>query len=118
MDVQAGHAVQDADILRRLEIVDTEPDFGVLPVASARWLGAGVDLATETLPALWPRAERALRQRLTGQVATLTARMERHMALDLARIGDYYDELATDLQRRQARLASDDTERRQGATKA
>jgi hypothetical protein len=40
--------------------------------------------------------------------------MERQLMLDLARISDYYDEMTTDLQRRQARLPPDDAERRQG----
>ena len=38
--------------------------------------------------------------------------MERHLDLDLARIGDYYDEMAADLQKRQGRLSTGD-ERRQ-----
>ena len=75
--------------------------------------GAGEALALDTFQALLPRAEAALRHKLADQVAALAARMERQLMLDLARIGDYYDEMAADLQRRQAHLSPDDVERRQ-----
>ncbi|MCB0065408.1 MAG: hypothetical protein KDE19_24955, partial [Caldilineaceae bacterium] len=114
MDLQAGHAVDDETLLDRLAIIDPEPAYGGLPIASPRWQGAGEPLAPETLQALLPRAEVALREKLTAQANTLAARMERHLLLDLARIGDYYDEMTADLEKRQARLAPDDTKRREG----
>ncbi len=114
MDLQAGHAVDDETILERLAIIDPEPVYQGLPIAPPRWQGTGEALAPATLQALLPRAEAALRQKLAAQVATLATRMERHLSLDLARIGDYYDEMRTDLQRRQERLSEDDSERRQG----
>ena len=113
MDVQAGHAVRDAAILRRLDVFAMESELADLPVAPPRWLGAGPTFSAETLQALLPRAEHALRQDMAGQVAALVARMERHLALDLARIGDYYDDLTTDLQRRRARLSEEDAVRGQ-----
>jgi hypothetical protein len=39
--------------------------------------------------------------------------MAHHLALDLARIEEYYDELARDLRKRQARLDAGDTARQQ-----
>ena len=111
MDVQAGHAVRDVAILRRLDVFAMESELADLPVAPPRWLGAGPTFSAETLQALLPRAEHALRQDMAGQVAALVARMERHLALDLARIGDYYDDLTTDLQRRRARLSEEDAAR-------
>lgn len=114
MDVQAGHAVTDETILQQLAIIDPEPTYLGLPIAQPRWLGAGEALAPATLQALLPRAEAALRQQLAPQVATLTTRMDRHLLLDLARIGDYYEEMTTDLERRRARLPLEDHERRQG----
>lgn len=137
MDVQAGHAVDDPVPLQRLEIIDPEPAYAELPVAPLRWRGAPggapwapahadmaptssspkssacTALAFDTLQALLPRAQAALRDKLAGQVAALAARLERQLMLDLTRIGDYYDEMATDLQRRQAHLAPDDAERQQ-----
>ncbi len=132
MDVQAGHAVDDPTLLQRLEILDPTPAYAGLPVAPPRWLeratpaprrpphpGSGTAfgreaLSLDTFQALLPRAEAALRHKLADQVVALTARMERQLMLDLARINAYYDEMTTDLQRRQARLPPDDLERRQG----
>lgn len=113
MDVQAGHAVRDAAILRRLDLFDLELNRDDLPDAPPRWAGAGPGVSDETLQALLLRAEHALRQEMSGQVAALVARMERHLTLDLARVGDYYDELTADLQRRRARLGADDAARSQ-----
>lgn len=117
MDVQAGHAVRDATVLQHLDVMNPEPTFAMMPNAQPRWPGAGADdgsdLAPATLQALLPRAERALRQQLTDQVTALTARMGRHLTLDLARINDYYDEMAADLQQRQRRHGNDTDERQQ-----
>lgn len=117
MDVQAGHAVRDATVLQHLEVMNPEPTFAMMPIAQPRWPGAGAgdgsELAPATLQALLPRAERALRQQLADQVTALTARMARHLTLDLARINDYYDEMAADLQQRQRRHGNDDDERQQ-----
>ncbi|MCC6458684.1 MAG: hypothetical protein IT328_27295 [Caldilineaceae bacterium] len=128
MDVQAGHAVDDPVILQRLEIIDPEPAFAELPVAPLRWqeperaqtamrpegARAREALALDTLQALLPRAEATLRDKLADQIAALAARMERQLMLDLARINDFYDEMTSDLQRRQARLSPDNAERGQG----
>ena len=114
MDVQAGHVVTDTTILQQLAIIDPEPTYLGLPIAQPRWSSTGDALAPATLQALLPRAEAALRQQLAPQVATLTTRMDRHLLLDLARIGDYYEEMTTDLERRRSRLAAEDQERRQG----
>ncbi len=111
MDVQAGHAVESDELLQQLMLLDTKPAFEGLPVAAPRWQGAADALAAETLQRLLPRAEAALRDRLADQAASLAARMERHLALDLARIGDYYDEMRADLLKRQGRLAADDARR-------
>ncbi len=115
MDVQAGHAVSDGALLRRLEIIDSEPFFADLPVAPPRWFQASEQaaLSADVLQALIPRAEKALQRQLASQVAALTVRMQRHLTLDLARIQDYYDEMAGDLQKRQTRTGEEETERKQ-----
>lgn len=113
MDVQAGHAVTDPAHLRQLTVTDSEPAFEGFPAAQPRWIGAGAPLAVETLQALLLRAEAAVRVGLSGRLTNLTARMAHHLALDLARIEEYYDELARDLRKRQARLDADDSARRQ-----
>lgn len=121
MDVQAGHAVTDPTLLRRLEVIDGEPFYADLPIAQPRWGKAGLEakaedvttLSSDALQALLPRAEQELRRQLTEHVGALTLRMERHLTLDLARINDYYDEMAADLQKRQARTSEEGGERQQ-----
>ena len=117
MDVQAGHAVADDAIMQRLAALDTEPAYDGLPLAAPRWREADDALSPKTLQALLPRAEAALRQRLADQASGLAARMSRHLSLDLARIGDYYDEMAADLQKRLLRLADNDERRQDFAEK-
>jgi hypothetical protein len=113
MDVQAGHAVTDPAQLRMLAVYDTTPVFEGFPLAQPRWIGAGEPLALETLHALLARAETATRASLTPRLTALAARMAHHLALDLARIEEYYNELATDLRKRQSRVDAADTARRQ-----
>ena len=117
MDVQAGHAVHDPLLLRRLEIIDTEPFYADLPIAQPRWnaplTGEKATLSAPLLQALLPRTEQALRQQLSERVSALKTRLERHMTLDLARINDYYDEMASDLLTRRLRTSEEEIERRQ-----
>ncbi|MEM7129929.1 MAG: hypothetical protein AAF702_26595 [Chloroflexota bacterium] len=133
IDVQAGSIVEDETVLERLAILDVESAYEGLPMAPLRWNlaktqsakpqqpngalannpVANAPLTAETMQALLPRAEEAIKKQLEEQVLGQAARMERHLDLDLARINDYYDEMATDLQKRQSRL-DDDDERRQG----
>ncbi|MBP8293304.1 MAG: hypothetical protein KAX65_11060 [Caldilineaceae bacterium] len=113
MDVQAGYAVTDPAQLRALSVYDTETTFDGFPLAPPRWIGAGDALAVETLAALLPRAATAARGSLAERLTGLAARMEHHLLLDLARIEVYYTELELDLHKRQARVESGDTARRQ-----
>ena len=113
MDVQAGYAVTDPAQLRALSVYDTETTFDGCPLAQPRWIGAGDALAVETLAALLPRAATAARASLAERLTSLAARMEHHLLLDLARIEVYYTELELDLHKRQARVESGDTARRQ-----
>jgi hypothetical protein len=103
MDLQAGHAVDDPDLLHQLEIYEPRPSFESLPVAQPRWIDAGQALSPETLQAILPRAESALRYKLADRLASLSARIQHNLELDLARIEEYYDDLANDLRRRRAR---------------
>ncbi len=113
MDVQAGYAVTDPAQLRALTVYDTETTFDGFPLAQPRWIGAGDALEVATLAALLPRAAAAARTGLAERLTSLTARMEHHLLLDLARLEEYYAELASDLRKRQARVESGDTARRQ-----
>lgn len=111
MDLQSGCAVRDAEVLARLNTFDAEPAFEDLPVATTRWPGAGKALAADTLRALLPRAEAAMRADMADRLQTLQARTQRYLELDVARIADYYDNLESDLRRRRERLAPEESER-------
>jgi hypothetical protein len=113
MDLQAGHAVDDPDLLHQLEIYEPRPAFESLPVAQPRWIDAGPALSPETLQALLPRAENALRAKLADRLSGMATRIQHNLALDLARIEEYYDDLANDLRRRRTRLAETEAERSQ-----
>jgi hypothetical protein len=113
MDLQAGHAVSDPDLLHQLEIYEPRPFFETLPVAQPRWSCAGPALSPQTLQAILPRAENALRAKLTDRLAGMSARIQHNLALDLARIEEYYDDLANDLRRRRTRLAETEADRSQ-----
>jgi hypothetical protein len=113
MDLQAGHAVTDPSLLEQLAIYEVQPGFDTLPVARPRWPGAGPALSQETLLQLLPRAENALQKKLANRLTALAERIQHHLALDLARIEEYYDELANDLRRRRSRTSGADAERGQ-----
>ena len=113
MDVQSGYAVAERAHLDLLALVEAEARFDGFPLAPPRWTRHGEPLAAETLQKLLVRAEAAARTSLAPRLAALATRMEHHLALDLARINQYYDELAADLRRRQGRVDQIDAVRRQ-----
>ena len=113
MDVQAGHAVLDPAHLRQLAVYETEPAFAGFPLAQPRWHGTAAPLAVETFHALLARGVTAMHTSYAARLAGVSARMHHHLQLDLARIEEYYDELARDLQRRKNRLDAADTARSQ-----
>lgn len=113
MDVQAGHAVTERAHLNALAMVEPEARFEGFALAQPRWIGASEPLAATSLRELLARAEAAARASLTPRLNALAARMAHHLALDLARIEEYYNELAADLRKRQGRVDPADTARRQ-----
>lgn len=112
MDVQAGHAVRDPEHLARLVTSETETAFDHLPPARPRWSGAGEALEPATWQALLLRAQAAAEAALQERLATLQARNQRFLELDLARLEDYYGSLERDLRRRLERPDTEQEERR------
>lgn len=113
MDVQAGHAVTARAHLDLLALVEPEARFDGFPLAASRWRAGDEPLALAPLHDLLARAEAAAHASLTPQLTAQAARMTHHLALDLARIEAYYNELAADLHKRQGRVDPADTARRQ-----
>ncbi len=112
LDVQAGHAVRDPELLARLVTSETETAFDHLPLARPRWPGAGETLDAATWQALLPRAQAAAEAALQERLATQQARNQRFLALDLARLEAYYSSLERDLRKRLERADADEADRR------
>jgi hypothetical protein len=113
MDVQAGHVVRDIEVLDRLESYESASAYESLPLAKPRWRDAGMGLSAEAFQALLTRAEAALREDIAGKLSILVSRLRRFTELDLARVQSYYDDMASDLERRRARLTAEDSDREQ-----
>jgi hypothetical protein len=110
MDAQAGFAVPELAHVERLVRLEEEPAFGHLLSAPVRWLPGSQVLSVPALERLLERATRAALDELAAPLETLRRRAARYLELDQARLTEYYDEIARDLQRRIER-ASDDARR-------
>jgi len=112
MDAQAGFAVPELVHIERLARLEEEPAFGHLASAPVRWLpGSGNKvLSRPALEGLLERATSAALDELAVPLETLRRRAARYLELDRARLTEYYDDIARDLQRRIER-ASDDARR-------
>ncbi|MCB0116378.1 MAG: hypothetical protein KDD84_19910 [Caldilineaceae bacterium] len=111
MDLQSGHAIDDADLWRQTAIFDFQPGFDALPLAPIRWRTPNPPVDNDSLEALLPRAEKALQTQLNQRLTSMAERIQHHLELDQARIEEYYDEMAADLRRRQSRLSPADDDR-------
>lgn len=118
MDAHAGHRVVDAvQIEARANAITPEGLLETLPDAPMRWqpddggppLRDPLELCT--LEGLLARAKTAVLQEMSADMSALHKRVARFRQLDEARLTDYYDELARDLQQR---LKSASDERRPG----
>ena len=118
MDAHAGHRVADAaQIEARANAVTPEGLLETLPDAPMRWQpddgGPPLrdPLELRALEGLLARAKTAVLQEMAADMSALQKRVLRFRQLDEARLIDYYDELARDLQQR---LKSASAERRPG----
>lgn len=115
MDANAGYAAPAPEpIMQAVNAV--QPDVLVKSLANApmRWTApdgtACTDpLAAQTLQELLHRTQAAVLRELADPLQTLQRRSQRFLELDEARLQDYYDDMAHDLQQR---LASAQAERR------
>ncbi len=110
MDAQAGFAAPELAHVEQLVRLEAEPAFGHLASAPVRWLPGGQVLGVPALEGLLERATRAALDELAAPLETLRRRSARYLELDQARLTEYYDDIARDLQRRVER-ASDDARR-------
>ena len=111
MDVQGGYAVQDEDLLQRLESYEETSIFKSRLLARPRWLGVETPYSPEVFDELLHRAQNAAQEDMSERLQKMTARLQRFMALDIARIESYYNDLSRDLRRRRERAALEDEER-------
>jgi hypothetical protein len=111
MDLQAGHAVANRTQIEALMSLENESAFAGLSPAPVRWMETKGDPLTEPLlSALLERATQAVLDEMATPIENLRRRAARHLELDRARLTEYYDDLARDIQRRIAR-ATDDARR-------
>lgn len=100
MDVQAGFAVPELEQIERLAQLVDKPSPGSHLPAPVRWLLGHSPLSGSVLRGLLERATDAALQELATPLGALHRRATRHLELDRARLNDYYDDIARDLQRR------------------
>ena len=110
MDAQTGFAVPELAHIEQLARLEEESAFGHLLPAPVRWLPGNPPLSQPVLESLLERATRAALDELAAPLETLRRRAARYLELDRARLTGYYDDIASDLQRRIGR-ASDDGRR-------
>jgi hypothetical protein len=109
MHLQGGYAVKE-DEIKRLAILDSEPQFKHLNLADPTW-ATGRPLSIEVLQLLLDRASQAALRQLGPNLESLRTRLQHYLELDQARLSQYYDDLAKDAEKR-LKNAIDD-ERRQ-----
>ncbi len=115
MNVQGGYAVGDNEVLERLDSFETTSAFSGLSIATQCWQDAETAISPGTFNALLSRAEHAVREDMADTLHNLQTRMERHLALDRARIADYYDDLERDMRRRRDNLGAGEAEQRRSS---
>jgi hypothetical protein len=111
MDAQAGFAVPELAHIERLAQLAEETTFGHLAPAPARWLPRpgrqGGALGRPALEGLLERATRAALDEMAEPLERLRLRAARYLELDRARLTEYYDDIARDLQHRIGRAGDD-----------
>jgi len=100
MDAQAGFAAPELAHIEQLVRIEEDPAFKHLPSAPVRWLPGNPVLSQPVLEGLLERATRAALDELATPIETLRRRATRYRELDQARLTEYYDGIARDLQRR------------------
>jgi hypothetical protein len=109
MDVQRGSAVHDLAAASYVHL-ETECQLPHLPVAPVRWLDGHDPSSPEAMAALLDRAAQAAVVPLAETIALLHTRTARHLALDRARLEQYYDDTEADLVKRWQR-STDESKR-------
>lgn len=110
MDAQAGFAVPELTRIEQLARLEEKTTFEHLASALVRWLPGHEALSLPVLEGLLERATRAALDEMTEPLEKLRRRAARYLELDRARLVGYYDDIASDLQRRIER-SNDDARR-------
>ncbi len=87
--------------------LEAEPAFKNLTLAPPRWHEETNPLARAVLQGLLERATRAALNDLSPMIDSLQRHAARYLELDRARLGEYYDQIERDLQRRAGRATDD-----------
>ncbi len=103
------------EVLERLDSFETISSFSRLSIATPSWQDGETALSPGTFNTLLSRAEHAVREDMADTLHNLQTRTERHLALDRARIADYYDDLERDMRRRLNSLGAGEVEQRRSS---
>ena len=106
MDAQSGWRA-DAEAILGRAVLEDEATLGRLSLAAPRWTAAENPLAPEALQGLLQRAERHVLEEMAEVLAGVRRRSARYLELDRARLEQYYDDLAGDLDRRLQRASEE-----------
>jgi len=106
LDAQNGWRVDWAAIEAEATLEDA-PAFAHLLPASPIWIAEQDPLSLPALQGLLERARCAVIEELAPVIEAVQRRAARYLELDRARLEQYYDELAHDLERRLQRAESD-----------
>jgi hypothetical protein len=119
MDVQGGFAVPELVQMERLAQLEDEPSPGRPLPAPVRWLPGAAPLSRPVLDGLLERATEAALRELAPSLDGLRRRAARYLELDRARLDEYYEKIARDLNRRLDRTGdgSEDASQRRAAVK-
>ncbi len=99
MDAQSGWPVDFAPIQAQVTL-DEKPEFANLSPALPIWIKVEQPLAPNVLTGLLERAQRAVLGQASDSLDGLRRRTARYLELDRARLEQYYDDIARDLERR------------------
>jgi hypothetical protein len=113
MHVQGGYALEEEEG-QHLIPLEAAPAFATLPEEPPARRPEEPPLAPAVLAELLERARETALERLAAPLEALQARVSRFLELDQARLGQYYDDLQRDLEKRRQSAA----EERQDTLKA
>ncbi len=102
LDAQGGWRV-DWQAIQERATLEAMPAFDHLAPAPPCWIEEANPLAPAALAGLLERAQRGVLEEMAKPIEVVRRRAARHLELDRARLEQYYDDMARDVERRLGR---------------